>query len=87
MRIVCINNMVKRPTTNGVAPLEPDKFLIIGKSYETFMEADQFERCRVVGLYEENQDGAIIPYDRVYDKNLFVTIDEWREMQLNKLII
>ena len=86
MRIVCINNMVKRTNSNGESYEKPDKFLIIGKSYETFMEADQFERCRVVGLYEENQDGAI-PYDRVYDKNLFVTIDEWREMQLNKLII
>ena len=85
MRVVCINNMVKRTNSNGESYEKPDKFLIIGKSYETFMRPDEFERCSVVGLDDDEREGEIVG-DRVYDKYLFVTLDEWREIQLNKIL-
>lgn len=83
MRVVCINNMVKRRNSNGENYEKPDKFLIIGKSYETFMSPSEFERCSVVGLYDDNEEliGNI-----VYDKCQFTTLEEWREIQLNKLL-
>lgn len=65
MKVVCINNMVKRTNSNGESYEIPDKFLIIGKSYETFMSPSEFERCSVVGLYDDN---AELIGDRIYDK-------------------
>ena len=85
MKVVCINNMVKRTKSNGESYEKSDKFLIIGKSYETFMRPDEFEICTVVGLGDDEREGEIVG-DRVYNKNLFVTLDEWREMQLNKIL-
>ena len=85
MRVVCINNMVKRTKSNGESYEKPDKFLIIGKSYETFMRPDEFEICTVVGLSDDEREGKIFG-DRVYDKCQFTTLDEWREMQLNKIL-
>ena len=83
MRVVCINNMVKRTNSNGESYEKPDKFLIIGKSYETFMAPSEFERCCVVGLYDDN---AELIGDHIYDKYQFTTLEEWREMQLKKIL-
>ena len=74
MRVVCINNMIYE---------KPDKFLIIGKSYETFMAPSEFEICSVVGLYDDNAD---LIGGRVYDKCQFTTLEEWREIQLKKIL-
>ena len=86
MRIVCIDNKIIRTDSRGVSYLKTDEFLKVGKSYETFMSPKEFEICSVVGLwYEETEDDIVD--DRVYSKYLFVTIEQWREMQLNKLDI
>lgn len=83
MRVVCINNKITRRNSKGEFYEVIDELLTIGKSYETFMPPSEFERCSVVGLYDDN---AELIGDRIYDKCQFTTLEEWREMQLKKIL-
>ena len=83
MRVVCINNKITRRNSKGEFYEVIDELLNIGKSYETFMAPIEFEICSVVGLYDDNAD---LIGDRVYDKCQFTTLEEWREMQLKKIL-
>jgi hypothetical protein len=85
MRVVCISNLTRRYHSNGDVYEVVSPFLKIGKSYETFMSPKEFETCSVVGLWDEETEDDIVG-DRVYDRYLFISIEEWREMQLNKIL-
>ena len=84
MKVVCISNLTRRYHSNGDVYEVVDPFLKIGKSYETFMSPKEFENVSVVGLWDEESEDEIVG-DRVYDKYLFISIEEWREIQLLKL--
>ena len=84
MKVVCISNLTRRYHSNGDVYEVVDPFLKIGKSYETFMSPKEFENGSVVGLWDEESEDEIVG-DRVYDKYLFISIEEWREIQLLKL--
>ena len=47
------------------------------------MAPSEFERCYVVGLYDDN---AELIGDHIYDKCQFTTLEEWLEMQLKKIL-
>lgn len=83
MRVVCINNKITRRNSKGEFYEVIDELLNIGKSYETFMSPSEFERCSVVGLYDDNAD---LIGDHIYDKCQFTTLEDWREMQLKKIL-
>ena len=84
MRLVCIKNMVKKYNSKDENFIEiVDRHLIIGKSYETFMTQKEFEICSVVGIYDDLSNEII--GDRVYDKHLFVTIEDWRDIKIKEL--
>jgi hypothetical protein len=58
-----------------------EKYLTINKKYENiedFVEIDEdFNWYRIIN--DKNISGT-------YDKSRFVTVDKWREIQLNKLL-
>lgn len=84
MRLVCIKNMVKKYNSKDENFIEiVDEHLIIGKSYETFMTQKEFEMGSVVGIYDDLSNEII--GDRVYDKHLFVTIEDWRDIKIKEL--
>jgi hypothetical protein len=85
MRVVCISNLTRRYHSNGDVYEVIDPFLKIGKSYETFMPPKEFENGSVVGLWDEESEDEIVG-DRLYDKYLFISIEDWRDKQLNELL-
>ena len=88
MKVVCINNKVSRLDSKGFSYTKIDPILVIGKIYEIYMTPVEFEICSVVGIVDNKRTSTYeIIGDRVYDKELFITLEEWRELQLNKLDI
>jgi hypothetical protein len=81
MKIVCINNVELGRDSNG-KPRHNRLPLTIGKTYESMPE-DQIisQNVRFYMIEKDNDDKS-----RLYAAQYFVTVDVWREMQLNKLI-
>jgi len=79
VKIVCVNNIELSKDYYG-KPREP---LTIGQSYE-IDESGTFGfpgKAEFYSLIKDDNGDSFI-----YPSNYFVTIDVWREMQLNKLI-
>lgn len=86
MKIVCIDNKTTRFNSDREPYSKVEPLLQIGKIYEIYMTPKEFEICSVVGLVDvDGIDTYEILGNRVYDKHLFIPIDQWREIQLLKL--
>lgn len=75
MKIVCINNIELSKDSYG-KPRHNRLPLTIGKVYDTVFEGVKFYM-----IEKDNNDES-----NHYAANYFVTLDVWREMQLNKLL-
>ena len=82
MKVVCINNIELSKDSYG-KPRHKRLPLTIGQSYE-------IEEGGVFGFPKKAEFYSLIKDDNgesfIYPSHYFVTIDVWREMQLNKLI-
>jgi hypothetical protein len=81
MKVVCINNMELGRDSNGKSRLNRLP-LTIGKVYDTVLDGEiQVSNVRFYMLEKDNNDETYH-----YAAQYFVTLDVWREQQLNKLI-
>lgn len=76
MKVVCIKDTVARYDSKGNPYELRDPFLKIGAAYTSISEGDDV-------IVFENADGDTW---LSYERGIFVTQDEWRERQLNKLL-
>ena len=81
MKLVCINNMELGRDSNGKSRLKRLP-LTIGKTYERIPD-DQIISQNVRFYEIEKDDGD---ESRLYAANYFVTLDVWREQQLNRIL-
>jgi bisphosphoglycerate-independent phosphoglycerate mutase (AlkP superfamily) len=81
MKVVCINNMELGRDSNGKSRLKRLP-LTIGKTYESIPD-DQIisQNVRFYAIEKDNDDES-----RLYAANYFVTLDVWREQQLNRIL-
>jgi hypothetical protein len=81
MKVVCINNMELGRDSNGKSRLKRLP-LTIGKTYESIPD-DQIisQNVRFYAIEKDNDDQS-----RLYAANYFVTLDVWREQQLNRIL-
>jgi len=81
MKVTCINNIELSRYSNG-KPRHKRLSLTIGKVYDTVVE----HKIRVdnVTFYmiEKDEDDE----SRLYAAQYFVTLDVWREQQLNRIL-
>ena len=76
MKVVCIKDTVTKYNSKADPYDYKDPFLVIGKVYMSISEGDDV-------IIFENADGDTW---LSYERGIFVTQDEWRERQLNKLL-
>ena len=81
MKVVCINNIELSKDSYG-KPRHNRLPLTIGKVYDTVFEGEV--RVTNVKFYMIEKDNN--NESNHYAANYFVTLDVWREMQLNKLL-
>jgi hypothetical protein len=81
MKVVCINNVELGRDSNG-KPRHNILPLTIGKTYESIAD-DQIisQNVRFYAIEKDNDDQS-----RLYAANYFVTLDVWREIQLNRIL-
>jgi hypothetical protein len=81
MKVICINNMELGRDSNGKSRLKRLP-LTIGKTYESIPD-DQIisQNVRFYAIEKDNDDQS-----RLYAANYFVTLDVWREQQLNRIL-
>jgi len=81
MKVVCINNMELGRDSNGKSRLNRLP-LTIGKTYESIPD-DQIisQNVRFYAIEKDDDDES-----RLYAANYFVTLDVWREQQLNRIL-
>jgi hypothetical protein len=81
MKVVCINNMELGRDSNGKSRLKRLP-LTIGKTYESIPD-DQIisQNVRFYAIEKDDDDES-----RLYAANYFVTLDVWREQQLNRIL-
>jgi hypothetical protein len=81
MKVVCINNMELGRDSNGKSRLKRLP-LTIGKTYEIIPD-DQIisQNVRFYAIEKDDDDES-----RLYAANYFVTLDVWREQQLNRIL-
>ena len=81
MKVVCINNMELGRDSNGKSRLNRLP-LTIGKTYESIPEDNIIsQNVRFYMIEKDNDDQS-----RLYAANYFVTLDVWREVQLNRIL-
>ena len=81
MKVVCINNMELGRDSNGKSRLTRLP-LTIGKTYDVSFEGEiKVSNVRFYMIEKDNNDETTH-----YAAQYFVTLDVWREQQLNKLI-
>jgi hypothetical protein len=87
MKVVCVDNKTTRFNSKREPYSKIEPLLQIGKIYEIYMTPKEFEICSVVGIVDERGDGRGdgILGRKIFDKHLFIPIDQWREIQLLKL--
>lgn len=73
--MVCIKDTVTKYNSKGDPYESKDSFLVIGKVYTSIWYGDN------IVMFENESGDTWLSYDSV----LFVSQDEWREMQLNGL--
>jgi hypothetical protein len=76
MKVVCIKDTITKHDSKGDPYDYRDPFLFIGKVYMSISEGDD------VIIFENAEGDTWLSYER----GIFVTQDEWRERQLNKLL-
>lgn len=82
MKLVCINDKIIQTDSMGNDYLKKDDFLEVGKVYDLpYYKLDSYLTFNHVRIWVE--DGL---YSLVFPKENFVTLEEWREMQLNKIL-
>jgi hypothetical protein len=81
MKVVCINNIELGKDPNG-KPRHKKLSLTIGQTYEAEPDGIILGKVEFYMLEEDNNKVVGI----IYPTHYFVTIDVWREMQINKLI-
>jgi hypothetical protein len=81
MKVVCINNVELGRDSNGKSRLKRLP-LTIGKTYESIPD-DQIisQNVRFYAIEKDDDDES-----RLYDAQYFVTLDVWREQQLNRIL-
>jgi len=81
MKVVCINNMELGRDSNGKSRLNRLP-LTIGKTYESIPD-DQIisQNVRFYAIEKDDDDES-----RLYAAQYFVTLDVWREQQLNRIL-
>ncbi len=81
MKVVCINNMELGRDSNGKSRLKRLP-LTIGKTYESIPD-DQIisQNVRFYAIEKDNDNES-----RLYAAQYFVTLDVWREQQLNRIL-
>jgi hypothetical protein len=95
MKVVCINNMELGRDSNGKSRLNRLP-LTIGKTYESIPD-DQIISQNVRFYVFGGGGGTILPSEitiekddddesRLYAAQYFVTLDVWREQQLNRIL-
>lgn len=81
MKVVCINNIELSKDSYG-KPRHNRLALTIGKTYESISDEQIIsQNVRFYVIEKDNNDES-----KYYAANYFVTLDVWREMQLNKII-
>ena len=78
MKVVCINNVELCRDPYG-KPRHNILPLTIGKVYDTYTSLDSLIKFYIIE--KDNNDETTN-----YAANHFVTLDVWREMQLNKIL-
>ena len=83
MKVVCINNIELGKDSHG-KPRHKRLPLTIGQTYEAEMPiySDIPSKASFYMLEKDNNEVE----GMIYSSHYFVTIDVWREMQLNKII-
>jgi hypothetical protein len=84
MKVVCIDNKTTRFNSAREPYSKVEPLLQIGKIYEIYMNPKEFEICSVVGIVDGERGDEILGH-KIFDKHLFIPIDQWREIQLLKL--
>ena len=81
MKVVCINNVELGRDSNGKSRLKRLP-LTIGKTYESIPD-DQIisQNVRFYAIEKDDDDES-----RLYAAQYFVTLDVWREQQLNRIL-
>jgi hypothetical protein len=75
MKVVCIKDTVTKYNSKGNPYESRDPFLVIGKVYTGIADGAG------VILFENEEGDTWLSYER----GIFVSINEWRERQLNDL--
>jgi hypothetical protein len=81
MKVVCIKDTVTMYNSKADPYEYRDPFLVIGKTYTSISEGDD------VIIFENANGDYFRPRTWLsYERGIFVTPDEWRDRQLNKLL-
>ena len=80
MKIVCINNKELDRDSNGKSRLTKMS-LTIGKTYDAIFMMQKYNE-KIKFYLIENNDGE----SKKYETKHFVSLNVWREQQLNRLI-
>ena len=81
MKVVCINNMELGRDSNGESRLTKLP-LTIGKTYDTVLDGEiKVSNVRFYMIEKDNNDETTH-----YAAQYFVTLDVWREQQLNRIL-
>ena len=76
MKLVCIKDTITKYNSKADPYEDRDPFLVIGKTYTSIADGDN------VIIFENAEGDVWLSYER----GIFVTQDEWRNRQLNKLL-
>ena len=76
MKLVCIKDTITKYNSKADPYEYSDPFLVIGKTYTSIADGDN------VIIFENSEGDVWLSYER----GIFVTQDEWRNRQLNKLL-
>jgi hypothetical protein len=81
MKVVCINNMELGRDSNGKSRLKRLP-LTIGKTYDKVLDGEiKVSNVRFYMIEKDNNDETTH-----YAAQYFVTLDVWREQQLNRIL-
>ena len=84
MKLVCVNDKILRRDSIGNYSLKKDDFLEVGKVYDLpYYELDRYLSTKHIRIWVEDYSGT---YSLVFPKENFVSLEEWREIQLNKIL-
>ena len=77
MKIVCIKESITRRDSYGDTYERLDPFLFLGKVYDSDQEPF---------IISEDMTIIFTVEWKIYDWSNFITLEDWREKQLNKIV-